>query len=196
MRFVTGPDPETDLTEAQVLGQCKMYIAALRIADEFGCDVDRHPVPAGAQGPGCRRRIWSRVCSTTWTARRSRTPATGTDAVRGPGAAALQRGGRVRRPGRAGHQPDLAQAGLRSRDHAARCPLRREVTGSTGKRSSSGCSRFPARCRPQHLIGGYAGAVERPAASHVLPPGRRNAEGHQQAGRDRLEPRVRGRTAR
>jgi len=37
MRFKYGPDPESDLTEAQVLQQCKMYIAALRIADEFGC---------------------------------------------------------------------------------------------------------------------------------------------------------------
>ena len=36
--FVTGPNEETDLTDAQVLQQCKMYIAALRIADEFGCD--------------------------------------------------------------------------------------------------------------------------------------------------------------
>ncbi len=38
MRFVTGTDHELDLTEAQILGQCKMYIAALRIADRFGCD--------------------------------------------------------------------------------------------------------------------------------------------------------------
>jgi hypothetical protein len=38
MRFVTGPNPETDLTDDQILWQCKMYIAALRIADEFGCD--------------------------------------------------------------------------------------------------------------------------------------------------------------
>ncbi|PYT13169.1 MAG: fucose isomerase [Acidobacteria bacterium] len=37
MRFLTGPNPETDLTEAQILDQCRMYIAALRIADEFGC---------------------------------------------------------------------------------------------------------------------------------------------------------------
>jgi hypothetical protein len=37
MRFKFGPSPETDLTEAQVLEQCKMYIATLRIADEFGC---------------------------------------------------------------------------------------------------------------------------------------------------------------
>ncbi len=38
MKFVTGPNPETDLTDDQILGQCKMYIAALRIADDFGCD--------------------------------------------------------------------------------------------------------------------------------------------------------------
>jgi hypothetical protein len=39
MTFCTGANPETDLTEDQILGQCKMYIAALRIADDFGCDV-------------------------------------------------------------------------------------------------------------------------------------------------------------
>jgi len=37
-RFVTGPNPETDLTDEQILDQCKMYIAALRIAGDFGCD--------------------------------------------------------------------------------------------------------------------------------------------------------------
>ncbi|MCZ2075550.1 MAG: fucose isomerase [Bryobacterales bacterium] len=38
MKFRTGPNPETDLTDDQILQQCKMYIAALRIADDFGCD--------------------------------------------------------------------------------------------------------------------------------------------------------------
>ena len=38
MTFVTGPDPEVDLTDDQIHDQCKMYIAALRIAHEFGCD--------------------------------------------------------------------------------------------------------------------------------------------------------------
>src|SRR6266851_2353881 len=37
VRFRTGPDPETDLTDNQILQQCKMYIAAVRIADDFGC---------------------------------------------------------------------------------------------------------------------------------------------------------------
>jgi L-fucose isomerase-like protein len=38
MKFHTGPNHETDLTEAQILDQCRMYIAAVRIADDFGCD--------------------------------------------------------------------------------------------------------------------------------------------------------------
>ena len=38
MTFRTGPVEETDLTDAQILTQCKMYIAAMRIAAEFGCD--------------------------------------------------------------------------------------------------------------------------------------------------------------
>ena len=35
--FDFGSDPDNDLTQDQVLEQCKMYIAALRIADDFGC---------------------------------------------------------------------------------------------------------------------------------------------------------------
>ncbi len=38
MRFHTGQNPETDLTDEQILAQCKMYIAAVRLADQFGCD--------------------------------------------------------------------------------------------------------------------------------------------------------------
>jgi hypothetical protein len=37
MKFKFGPNEEADLTESQVLQQCKMYIASMRIADEFGC---------------------------------------------------------------------------------------------------------------------------------------------------------------
>ena len=37
VRFLTGTNPATDLTDAQILDQCRMYIAAVRIADEFGC---------------------------------------------------------------------------------------------------------------------------------------------------------------
>ena len=37
MKFVTGPDEKKHLTDGQILTQCKMYIAAVRIADDFGC---------------------------------------------------------------------------------------------------------------------------------------------------------------
>ena len=38
MRFLTGPNEEDDLTDSQIRQQCKMYIAAVRIADDFGCN--------------------------------------------------------------------------------------------------------------------------------------------------------------
>ncbi len=38
MKFITGSEEITELTEAQILEQMKMYIAAMRIADFFGCD--------------------------------------------------------------------------------------------------------------------------------------------------------------
>ena len=41
MTFHLGTDETTELTERQVLWQCKTYIAALRIADEFGCELHR-----------------------------------------------------------------------------------------------------------------------------------------------------------
>ncbi len=37
MKFNLGADEATELTEHQVLEQCRMYIAAVRIAAEFGC---------------------------------------------------------------------------------------------------------------------------------------------------------------
>jgi hypothetical protein len=38
MTFVTGRSHANDLTDKQIRTQCKMYIAAVRIADDFGCD--------------------------------------------------------------------------------------------------------------------------------------------------------------
>ncbi len=38
MQFNWGTNEETELTRSQTLQQCKMYIAAARIADEFSCD--------------------------------------------------------------------------------------------------------------------------------------------------------------
>ncbi len=38
MTFHLGRNEATELTEQQILWQCRTYIAALRLADEFGCD--------------------------------------------------------------------------------------------------------------------------------------------------------------
>ena len=38
VQFQFGAKHEKHLTEKQVLDQCKMYIAAVRLADDFGCD--------------------------------------------------------------------------------------------------------------------------------------------------------------
>ena len=38
MKFITGPVHETDLTDAQIAQQCRMYIAAVRIAADYGCE--------------------------------------------------------------------------------------------------------------------------------------------------------------
>jgi len=38
VKFAFGKDSATELTHDQVLDQCRMYVAAVRIAHEFGCD--------------------------------------------------------------------------------------------------------------------------------------------------------------
>ncbi len=38
LKFHWGTEEATELTQAQTLQQCRMYVAALRIADDFGCD--------------------------------------------------------------------------------------------------------------------------------------------------------------
>lgn len=38
LRFHFGIDDATELTPAQVLDQCRMYVAAVRMADDFGCE--------------------------------------------------------------------------------------------------------------------------------------------------------------
>jgi len=39
LKFKFGKDPTTELTPDQVIEQCKMYIAAGRIFDDYGCDI-------------------------------------------------------------------------------------------------------------------------------------------------------------
>ena len=82
MTFRLGPDETTDLTPTQLRGQYKMYIAALRISDDFGLDA------VGIQyQPGRFPRV-----------------------VGGTGPPYLQRSRRMRRRRRACHQPGLDPA--------------------------------------------------------------------------------------
>jgi hypothetical protein len=37
LKFITGPTHADDLTDEQIHKQCKMYVAAVRLADDFGC---------------------------------------------------------------------------------------------------------------------------------------------------------------
>jgi hypothetical protein len=39
MKFHTGADEKTELTDRQIQLQCQTYIAAVRLADDFGCDL-------------------------------------------------------------------------------------------------------------------------------------------------------------
>ena len=67
MTFRTGTDEATELTDRQVHEQLKMYVAALRIADDFGLDavgiryqqVLKDLAPASAL-PAGRLNTWSR----------------------------------------------------------------------------------------------------------------------------------------
>ena len=82
------------------------------------------------------------------------------------------------------------RAGLRSGDHAARCALRRAVSVN-GREEFVWVFEISGAVPPAHLIGRVRGRGQRAAAADVLPAGRRQPEGRQQAGRDRLEPRLR-----
>ena len=57
---------------ARCISQCKMYIAALRIADDFGGDAGSASSTSRASRTWCRPPTWPRACSTTSSVRRCR----------------------------------------------------------------------------------------------------------------------------
>ncbi len=61
MTFRFGTDDATELTQEQVRWQLKMYIAALRIADDFGLDAVGIQYQQGLK-TSCPRPIWPREC--------------------------------------------------------------------------------------------------------------------------------------
>ena len=103
-----------------------MYIAAVRIADDFGCDTIGIQYQQGLKDLAPASDLAEGLLNNV-----DRPPVKARDNGRvlydGERAAALQRSGRVRGPGRAGDQPHLEGAGLRSGEHAARRALGRAV---------------------------------------------------------------------
>ena len=139
MKFVTGPNHATDLTDEQILTQCKMYIAAVRIADDFGCDL------IGIQYQQGLKDLLPASDLVEGTLNNSRPPA-GQEprrqarALRGRAAAALQRGRRVRRARRPDDLPRPQGDGPAGREHAARRPLGRLGPRRARSTITCGCS--------------------------------------------------------
>ena len=133
-----------------------MYIATLRIADEFGCEAIgiqyqqglKDLVPASDLAEGLLNNV-------------DRPPVKDRDrqgALRQSAAAAFQRSGRVRRSGCVDHEPRLERTGLAAGNDAARCSLRRDLRPRFERaiRVGAGNFRLRAACA---LREGYAEAV-------------------------------------
>ena len=111
MTFLTGPDEATDLTDAQILAAVPDVHRRRAHRRRVRLRRDRHPVPAGAEGPGAGQRPGRRDCSTTSTGRRC-AAATARVSSTTAAAAALQRSRRVRGGRRAGHESRLDGLGF------------------------------------------------------------------------------------
>ena len=182
---------ETDLTDDQILAQCKMYIAALRIADDFGCDAIGIQYQQGLKDLAPASDLVEGLLNNV-----DRPPVKARD------------NGRVLYEGNAlPHFNEVDEcAGLdglvtyriwtalgfdpETTLHDVRYG---ESYAVDGKDEFVWVFVISGAVPPAHLIGRVRGRGERAAAADVFPAGRRQLEGRQQAGRDRLEPRFRGR---
>ena len=192
MRFLTGPDEATDLTDAQILWQCRMYIAALRIADEFGCDAIGIQYQQGLKDICPASDLVEGLLNNV-----DRPPARSAD-------------GRVLFEGRAmPHFNEVDEcAGLdalvtnrvwtslgfdpETTLHDLRYGEPFEIRGRS---EFVWVFEISGSVPPRHLIGGYAGSVSERQPPMYFPLGGRHDQGHQQAGRGRLEPDLRRRRA-
>ena len=176
MKFRLGSDGATELTEDQVLDQLRLYIAAVRIADEFGCDAIGIQYQQGLKDLAPASDLAEGLLN---------------DADRPP-VAARRRPARELYAGRPlphfnevdegvgldapGDQPGLDGAGLRPGDHAPRRPLgrRRTATSTCGssrsrapcrRRTSSAASRAPSASASRRCTSASAAARSRASAS-------------------------------
>ena len=158
MKFVTGPNEASDLTDDQILTQCKMYIAAMRIADDFGCDLigiqyqqglkDLLPASDLVEGtlnnadrPPVRSRDGSRVLY---------------EGQPLPHFNEVDECAGARRPD---DLPRPQGDGPAGREHAARRPLGRLGPVGHGRAITSGCFLISGSAPPAHFVGGWSGAT-------------------------------------
>ncbi len=136
---------------------------------------DRHSVPAGPEGPAARQRSGRRHAE-QYRASAGHQPRRKTRPVRRPAAAAFQRGGRVRGPGRPDDLSRPPRDGAAGREHAARLALGRlgRLRNDAGLRVGVPDQRLGSAGAFRRL----AERVQRAATGHVLPQRRRDAEGH------------------
>ena len=184
MTFVTGPNDENDLTDDQILTQCKMYIAAVRIADDFGCDLIGIQYQQGLKDLLPASDLVEGTLNNT-----DRPPVKSRDGKR-----VLYDGEPLL------HFNEVDEcAGLDGlmtyRVHKAMGqPVENTLHDVRwGDWDRVGHGRRLRLGLPDQRLGAAGpfhrrleGRLQRAAAGHVLPPRRRHAEGHLQAGRDRL----------
>ena len=141
MRSDSGRDGATELTEDQILDQLRMYIAAVRIADDFGCDAIGIQYQQGLKDLAPASDLVEGLLNNA-----DRPPVRRRDGRR-----ELYEGRPLPhfnevdecRPRRADDQPGLDGAGPTRRQ-----PLHDVRWGdAVRRRLTCGCSRSPARCR-------------------------------------------------
>ena len=188
VKFDFGKDPATELTLDQVLEQCKMYIAAVRIAREYGCDAIGIQYQQGLKDMAPASDLAEGMLN---NADRPPVFAEGTNEE-------LYAGGPVPHFNEvdecAGTDALITNRcwnalGLDPVNHAARCSLGRALQGRRAGRVCVAAADF-RRSAGQPLCRRLCGRNQRTPAGDVFSFGRRLAEGRGQAGRDCMEPRV------
>jgi len=157
-----------------------MYIAALRMADDFGCDTIGIQYQQGLKDLAPASDLAEGLLNNV-----DRPPVTARDNGRvlyeGRALPHFNESGRVCGAGRAGDQPDLDRAGLRSGVYAARCALWRAVPREWKRGVRVGVRDF-GRGAAGAPDGRIRRRGERAPAADVLPFGRRRHQGREQAG--------------
>ena len=172
LKFNFGPDGAKDLTQDQVLDQCRMYIAAVRLADEFGCESIGIQYQQGLKDLLPASDLVEGLLNND-----DRPPVrdAGGKVIRdGRGHRPFQRGRRMRRPRRAVDQPGASRAGPAGGNDAARSALGRRRPLGLDQGLCVGVRDFRRRaagppCRRLCRL-----VVDAPAAD-VFPQGRRDA---------------------